>query len=456
MSDTAETQSVVSIEDIENSPSPAIKISGEEPSKAPAAQIQQEPEQNNSEGPSVIRSSDEETVDDEQSLVIATQKIKEELKVEEEEEKGDNLIMLSPIAPHFKTTTNTYLKTLQKLKDVTIDQINISDVESSDQNFRIAYEDSRKNMLMAPRLSKVPLILSGYHAEISAFSHSDILSLVRNMDSADFVRKTVMIANSIYEHVISTSRGDMTFEQWIAATKYPDLMSLFFGIYSGTYPGVNPYKITCPHDDCGEEFFVDVNNNDLAYISSPLIRDKDLQTIMSGSDAAIKELEIYKVANPKKPVAKLLDESRIYVEYTIPSIKDFLDTITAIQGSKKYTNVANIENYESLEFRFLYIYPYISKIGLPVIVKNEGRSEVSWKTTNDRNMIVSIVNALTQKDFESLYDKKEVYDLINERGVQFSIKAMNCPKCQKRIDSVPLDIKTIFFTLAQETLEPSL
>lgn len=407
-------------------------------------------------GTVMVSVTEDDSIVPEEDEVVSLYKNPEPIPMTEDEDASDEFY-LAPLSGIVKTQTNKYLKLLRKV-DINAADIVVEEFDGNDQQFKIAYQDSSRNLLATPRLARVPIVLSGYHAEIASFSHTDIISVARNLDDSDFVRRTELICNAIYQHITTTSRGDLTYEEWIEVTKWPDIEPFFFGIYTATYPGENPYDITC--ETCKHEFMVSVNNDDLAFISSKLIRPNDLQVIMAGSDAAIKQLPIWQKAN-QDPIPHTLKGSRIYVAFKMPSIKEFIATIRAIQVTSAQGTgfvTENIEEPKNIEYKFLRVYPYIDCVALPVVIDVEDettgkiRKEIRYRGTRDRLAIAGMINQLSQEDFDSLLDLQEVIDLVNLRGLQFSIKAMECPNCHTHISSIPLRIRDIFFQHVETTV----
>jgi hypothetical protein len=92
-----------------------------------------------------------------------------------------------------------------KLQKKTIDEKIVSDIklfpyDENDENLRKEYFASHNNMISAPHVSRVNLLMSGYFVEISSYGNWDTLSLERTMKnkSLDFVEKEKAILNSIY------------------------------------------------------------------------------------------------------------------------------------------------------------------------------------------------------------------------------------------------------------------
>jgi len=367
---------------------------------------------------------------------------------DEDEELAE--FALKPVKEIIKVGSNPYIKNLKNFNPNPNDII-VEDIEDTDQEFRKAYFESRNNLLTAPRGVRVPFLMSGYHADISAISHADAISIARHLNNKNYIERLENILNITYAHIISTSKGDLTFEQWIEITKWPDIEAAYFGMYHAAFPGTQKYVITCHR--CSNQFDLSVNNEDLAYITGKYIREQDVKVIMSGVDAAIKNTLIYKKANPIEPIKHRLNTTKIYVEYEIPSIKSYVQTLRALSLSDKFEDVANIENPDSPEFVFLRLYPYIKRVALPVIVESENERIVRYKGSYDKNIIISVVDSLSPDDFQDLFSPQEVQDLVTLNSIRYSLKPTKCPHCNNNIRAIPISLKDTFFTKVLEIYE---
>lgn len=383
--------------------------------------------------------------DSEEAVVLETSSTP---KVEEEEEEEP--FALVSIKEASKVATNSYVKTLKNFNP-NPDEIVIEEIQESNQDFQKAYMESRNNLLSAPRAVRVPFLLSGYHADVSAFSHSDTTGLARFLSLPDYIQRFEYIVNAVFEHILTTSKGDITFEEWIKVTKMPDLEAGFFGLHHATYPGLQDYVITC--HSCRGQFPVEVDNDDLAYISGKFIREADVKAIMSGNDAAIKKTLVWKKANPEKPIRFVTKDTKILLEFSIPTIEDYINTLRALQASGKFENVGNIDDPRSPEFPFLRVYPYISRVGFPVLRQSQedGKKLVSYTGSYDRNIIVGTVNNLSSIAFDSIFEREDIVDLVNISSIKYAIKPLDCPHCKAKIRAVPINLQTTFFTRVRET-----
>ena len=366
---------------------------------------------------------------------------------EDEDDDEEVAFALMSVKGAMKVGLNPYIKDLKNFNPNPADIV-IEDIGSSDQDFQKAYVESRNNLLTAPRGVRVPLLLSGYHADISSFAHADTIGISRHLGNEDYVQRMELILSSVFEHILTTSKGEMTFEQWSEVTRWPDLETAFFGLYHASYPGIQKYVVKC--HNCGNSFPVEADNEELAYLTGKYVREQDVRVIMSGQDAAIRKTPLWKKANPEKPIRHILATTKIVVEYGIPTISEYMGTLRSLQASGKFPDVGNIEDRRSTDWPFLRIYPYVRRVALPVIIKGEEGKEARYKGTYDRDIIVGTLNSLSSVDFDSLFEPKEVIDLLNLNSIRYSLKAMNCTHCTKPIRAVPLNMKETFFTRVRE------
>lgn len=373
------------------------------------------------------------------------------LSKNDDDDSDETAISLISVKGASRVATNSYIKSLKKFNP-NPDEIVIEDLETMNQDFQKAYIESRNNLLSAPRAVRVPFLMSGYHADMSAFSHSDTTGLSRQLSNGDYLQRFEFIINTIYEHILSTSVGDISFEEWIKITKMPDLESGYFGLHHATWPGIQKYRIRC--FSCNGSFSLDVDNDDLAYISGKFVREQDVKTIMSGNDSAIRKTLLWKKANPEKPLRHRTNDTKIVFEFSIPSIEDYINTLRALQSSDKFEDIANIEDPSSPEFPFLRVYPYINRVAFPIIrtsQDDETKKIVNYRGSYSREIVVGAVNNLSSAEFDGLFEGQDVVDIINMNSIRYAIKPTKCPHCNSNIRAVPVNLQNTFFTRVRET-----
>lgn len=412
------------------------------------------------EGPQVInisqnKASTEITVEEALSMIDenielgdSLDNLSPELKINEKENPNNQIGNMKEI---YKAATHHTIKLLKKL-NVDPNNVNPEDIDANDEDFKKNYLISRNNILSAPRVTRVPMIVSGYFAEFSAYSHGDLMSVNRNTRTSNFVERKKLIFNSIHNHIVHTSIGDLDFQSWLKSTLLPDLDMIFFGIYDANFYGTNGYSLSC--SKCNEGFVFEEDNERLGYMLNKDISKDMMEALLSSTKKQLVENSLYKRA--KTIVRRILPETKILIEQSVPSLYDYLLTLEAIQGLDSQIRVASIEDENSDEFLSLRMYPYVSRLALPVVGKAEGDSSkipVRYVYVTDRDEICTILHKLPRMDFESLYQGDEIVDIITLKGMEFYLKNISCTHCKTKLNPLRINMEQIFFFRLGEEME---
>jgi hypothetical protein len=324
-------------------------------------------------------------------------------------------------------------------------------------------------MIAAPHASKVLLLMSGYHIEISSYGHWHTMSLERIMrnPSYDFVDKELILLNSIYDHIIyfSYSKNKPTFEEWLASVKYPDYDAIFFGLFDANYPGMNYFRAPCPY--CGtDDIIVGKENKDLIVaIDNKYSEDYLIQQITTKEMGKLDTSSyLPKWANSTR-LRKVTKNSKILFEYEVPTLLDYVRMLTTAKRIIRRDNVVldlskilgpgdeDDNNDNSEEYSRLLLYLYIKTIGLPSPIYGDPehpKEPTSYKYIGLTNKadIIEIINSLDFSDYLSLLQGDPVRELLLKQSVYYYIKDVKCTNkyCGKTINYINLDPRKIFFS----------
>jgi len=384
------------------------------------------------------------------------------------------------IPPSF-SSDNPMLNKLKPLK-LSPDKIKSSDVdvENTEKTFLKQYLQNENSPVVSPRITRFPLLLSGYYAEMINYKYGELAGLVRITRNPElrFLRRFTEELVSLFNHISWTSIKEnnerISFDEWVEITLLPDLDQFYFGGFDATYPGDSVYNITC--GNCGEKFDVVKKNRDLCYalqnggdesrLSDKLIKDILLQKV---SKEELKKTPVYIKAHELYE-EKVIYPNQIKVSYGVPSILDALEWISIFEEilSDEYDDFNGLMDSDSEDHNVLKLYTYIKKITAPVIVgKNaEGLDIVRFHTVDatvkdptkrleNRRVILKILNNLPKDQFADLFTGKEVAEKVRLIGIQHMLNNIKCPnpECKKNIIRVPINMSDNFFTEAAQTVD---
>ena len=354
---------------------------------------------------------------------------------------------------------NPMFKTLAKLDNTKYDlaKVSVFDYDGSDEQFRKEYILSRNNMMAAPRVSRVALLMSGHYEEISAYGSFDFGTISRRLtdDSLDFVDREVFLYNSIYSHIMycSYAKSVPDFDTWCKNIYYPDANSLFFGVYDANSVGVNNYLAECPM--CGKQMVIPRENKDLAVAVSNVFKKDDLATFITYKDIMKRDNSpMYKWARDTT-IRKQLRNTKYIIDYGVPTLFDYLTTIATmrrIAANKEIDiDLSSVESFSDPETALrIYHYMYIKRIGVPSIV--QGTNKIKFIGLTSKADIIEFLNNLDINDWSQLINDNEISEFITKSACDYYIADAKCndEKCGHVIKHLLFNPKkAVFFKIGE-------
>lgn len=377
--------------------------------------------------------------------------------IEEEYSKVPDDIELYNVKSISRKKVSDTLKALSKLntKNIDIQKLEMFDLDTADTNIRRDYLKTRNDMISAPRISRVALLMSGHYEEISAYGNYDLISVERTLynDQASFVDRERTLYESIYEHVkyVSYASEKPDFDTWAKNIMYPDISSLFFGVYDANSVGDNHYLFDCPF--CSKEVSITTpNKNLLVGVPKELTKDK-LEKFITNKD--IMKLDSTDIAKWAKSsvVRKILPETSIIVDFAVPTLYDYLVTITTLdrinnRDMEGKLNLSIIDEFSDAEndiedFNRIMAYLYIKDIGIPA--RMEGTNKFRYIKLSSKADIIEHINGLDESDYSELLKGEDVRNLIVKTATRYYLHDCKCNSCGRNVKYVSINPKQIFF-----------
>ena len=390
-------------------------------------EIEKEPEEVNAETKAASDGSDE---------IDGDKKLYDTSKVISRKRENPTLAMLRKFDP----------------KKFDLSKISVFDYDGSDEAFRKEYITSRDNMMAAPRVSRIALLMSGHYEEIAACGNFDFTSIGRTLTdgSVDFVDREVFLYNFIYSKIMycSYARSVPEFDEWAQHIFYPDINSLFFGVYDANSVGENNYTAVCPK--CGKTMVIPRENKDIAVAVSNVFKPNDLEKFIKFSDIMKQDISPMYEEAKNKTIRKQLNNTKYIVEYGVPTLFDYLTTISTLRKICQRDNIdidlSNVETFAEPEVALrIFHYMYIKRIAIPsVTVKPDGKKSVKYVGLRSKADIIEFLNQLDINDYSQLVNARDISDFITKSACDFYLK--DC-KCTNETDGVKCDhvVKYLLF-----------
>ena len=404
---------------------------------------------------------DDTSNNEEFSVETKEDKAKEEeeriKKIEDEYSSIPEDLEIHSIKQVSRVKVSDTLKALTKLNtdNIRLEKLEMYDFDANDENIRRGYLKTRNDMIASPKVSRVSLLMSGHYEEISAYGNYDLTSVQRVIynNSSNFYERERILYESIYGHVqyVSYSKTKPDFDTWAKNIMYPDIASLFYGVYDANSVGDNNYNFDCPF--CYNEVSIARKNKDLTVaVPKELTADKLDKFITTKDVFGLDTVEISKWAKTAT-VRKKLSKTNIIVDYGIPTLYDYLTMLGTFnrinaRDMRNEFDMSIIEGFnvdESNENDFMRMmgYLYIKDIGTPVRVGDTNKFRyIRLKSKAD---IIEYVNSLNIDDYNELFKGKDVTDIMVKSATRYYLKDCQCPNCKRNIKFVAINPKQIFF-----------
>jgi hypothetical protein len=117
------------------------------------------------------------------------------------------------------------------------------------------------------RTTEAFLPQSKYSITLSAFTRGELISLQSLVRREELYREETY--KIIYKHIVDTSLGKLTLEEFLVNTSFLDLDTLAYLMYSATFKDKGTYTFSCLNPECGEPINIQLNNSSLIKINNP-------------------------------------------------------------------------------------------------------------------------------------------------------------------------------------------
>lgn len=281
-----------------------------------------------------------------------------------------------------------------------------------------------KEKLESRRSREAFLPQSKYTISLSAFTRRELLTLQSLIRSEEVYREEAY--KIIHSHILSTSLGDLTLEEFLKNTSFLDLDTLSFLAYTATFKNKGTYSFECPDPDCGEIIEVKLNNDSLIKLSNSELYNT-MKEAANKEDYTLDKLKKDPEFFLNKKTYLKLDDSGFIIVMSEPSLAEDAWTL-------RFSSDKRLVNDE----RMLGALECIDEIRVPV-------SDTEMVVIRDKEEILEEIDKL------SFYDQKEILDASDEiiygNIISYEMNEVTCPKCGKTYTDLPINMSNILFYL---------
>lgn len=241
----------------------------------------------------------------------------------------------------------------------------------------------------------------------------------------------------VYDHIQGMNAPKPQFDIWLKMTAFSDLDTLCYGIYTQTYgTKAVDFTLNCASDSCKHETKVPVSATQIARSEDPEIgpRINGIITQISDVDGIREHTMVGKTHR------RIFPDSKIVIEFTTPSLHDYLEMIDVLGRSV---------NLEDLVARVMFISAmYIPNV--PVFRKTGVLKHIALP---DKRTFFKYLGELGDADGE--FFDTEINKVFEKYEVTYQIPQSTCLGCGSKIESIPLSMERMLFSRAAGKLKAS-
>jgi len=160
---------------------------------------------------------------------------------------------------------------------------------------------------------------SKYSITLSAFSRGELISLQSLIRREELYREETY--KIIYKHIVETSIGKLSLEEFLVNTSFLDLDTLAYLMYSATFKDKGNYTFSCLNPECNQPITVELFNSTLVKVNnSELYKKMRREALKEKLDLkTLKEKEDFFL---NKSTYVKLPESNYYITLREPSLAE--------------------------------------------------------------------------------------------------------------------------------------
>ena len=356
-------------------------------------------------------------------------------------ENTESVVMSSFELP--KELTQKPMETKSNLPNLT-GKINLAGITINKDLNQIELVRNAKNILSIDSTFQVLMLQSGYMGEISALNNHELRAMTTNV--TDYYSLKDKSFKTIFNHMMSTSIGSITYETFLKITSYFDQNTLYFGAFAKTFPGRNKYTVYCSDPNCkghNTGFEAEIHNNNLVRLLGDESKAYEKRNEILERARKPEDLVGRSLVHTIKRI--MLQDCNFIIDLRIPSLHDYL-TDALYSKDPKY-----VEEYQSeLGVAF-----FVDQILVPNIEKWNGGdpSSIEWLPIKDKNEKVSYICKFQPSDYNQLVT--EIDEFANTYKVDYALQHVTCPFCKRELGDVEVNMEDVLFTLTNTRRQTS-
>lgn len=333
----------------------------------------------------------------------------------------------------FTDEDRSKLSRSKKIKLEEVENIKISTLKTKKPKKNNKLGDIIQNTI---KMNTTPVVLpvSGYTCVMKGCSAHELISFVNGGESQ--MDSLLNKWSIIYSKIVSTSLGELTFNEFLTKTASLDYNILVYGILCSTYPDDDVIQLTCRADGCKKNF--DHQYSIRSLLRAEQLSEKMMDLIANAVDNSY-SLETSKECHENAPVNNveqyILPSSGYVVELQVQSAYDLI--------YKSIKELADKDRDKNRDDAVI----LSTAIGRVLIEDPEDGEYFEFDAPKDICDIICSLDATDTSILTTLANK-----FLDGLDVKFGLMDIECPSCKHYTPSIDMDIESILFYRYQQAM----
>lgn len=275
---------------------------------------------------------------------------------------------------------------------------------------------------------EVPLPNSGYIATMAGAGSLAMATIVADQNNGADVRKQYQFC---FDNLVTTSIGQMSYNDFILKTSPTDLPALIGGIYRASMPEENEIMLTCGNPKCRKDYKIKYRTTEITDVDAFDDETKvQINDIIESSDV-IGDAKEAQANSPVMTAKTYMLDDDTYITIKIPDGQMTIERSTVIeQVGEAYGDIV------------AFLFNFVKELKRKLIPA--GFTTPQWFSITDPAIIAEELYNMDDTSVSLLMDGVGSLKVYDEFKYAFKGPII-CPHCGRKEDKIPCDINDLVF-----------
>lgn len=275
---------------------------------------------------------------------------------------------------------------------------------------------------------EVPLPNSGYIATMAGAGSLAMATIVADQNNGADVRRQYQFC---FDNLVTTSIGQMSYNDFILKTSPTDLPALIGGIYRASMPEENEIMLTCGNPKCRKDYKIKYRTTEITDVDAFDDETKvQINDIIESSDV-IGDAKEAQANSPVMTAKTYMLDDDTYITIKIPDGQMTIERSTVVeQVGEVYGDIV------------AFLFNFVKELKRKLVPA--GFTEPQWFSITDPAIIAEELYNMDDTSVSLLMDGVGSLKVYDEFKYAFKGPII-CPHCGRKEDKIPCDINDLVF-----------